>query len=214
MTKINIAVACALVIAVAIIVAIVSPRASAPLDNAAAAAAAVVDTTSHRLGATADGTVTLVEFLDFECEVCGAVYPHMEEIREEYAGRVTFVVRYFPMPGHKNSSNAAIAVEAAAQQNQFEAMYSKMFTTQPTWGESQESKAALFRSFAEELGLNLTEFDAAVADPATAHRVRFDFDAGRELGVQGTPTFFVNGQKIEISSVDDIRAALDAALTP
>ncbi len=87
----------------------------------------------------------VVEFLDFECEVCGAVYPVMEELREEYDGEVTFAVRYFPLPGHFNSGNAAVAVEAAAQQGAFEAMYQRMFETQSEWGEGRESEADRFR---------------------------------------------------------------------
>jgi protein-disulfide isomerase len=172
----------------------------------------VIEENSHRLDVADDGKVTVVEFLDFECEVCGAVYPAIEQLREEYAGRVTFVVRYFPIPGHQNSMNAAIAVEAAAQQGQFEAMYSQMFDTQAEWGEQQVSKADLFRSFADELGLDLAEYDAAVADPATQERVQTDFDAGLDLGVEGTPTFFVNNEKLTIESIDDLRGAFDQAL--
>lgn len=65
----------------------------------------------------------LVEFLDFECESCGALFPIVEQLRSDYAGEITYVVRYFPLPGHVNSMNAAVAAEAAAQQGEFEAMY-------------------------------------------------------------------------------------------
>lgn len=211
-TKVTIIVISATLVVIAAIVAIATLKPFSPAENDSAAAASAVAENSHRLQVAADGKVTMVEFLDFECEVCGAVYPEIEKIREEYADRVTFVVRYFPIPGHKNSGNAAIAVEAAAQQDKFEEMYRMMFETQATWGESQESKAAYFRTFAEALNLDMDAYDAAVADPATAERVQFDFDAGRALGVQGTPTFFVNDKMIEVASFDDIRNALDAAL--
>lgn len=221
-TKVTIIAVGVVLVVIAAIVAIAALRSFSPSRDEVAAATPVVAADSHRLpsadgggagGDSADAAeVTLVEFLDFECEVCGAVYPAMEEIRKEYAGRVTFVVRYFPIPAHKNSMNAAVAVEAAAQQGQFEQMYSMMFLTQAGWGERQDSQAALFRSFAVELGLDMAAFDAAVADPATARRVQSDFDAGRDLGVQGTPTFFVNDEKLEVESLDDIRGALDAAL--
>ena len=153
-----------------------------------------------------------MEFLDFECEVCGAVYPTIEQLREEYAGRVTFATRYFPIPSHRNSENAAVAVEAAARQHRFEEMYDRMFQTQATWGESQDSKADVFRGFAEEIGLDMEQYDADVADPSTLERVRFDFEAGKDLGVQGTPTIFVNGEAIELERIEDIQAAIDAAL--
>lgn len=210
-SKWNIGIAAALVVAAtaAIVIAFVQPFAENPAE---AETMSVIEENSHRLDVADDGKVTVVEFLDFECEVCGAVYPAIEQLREEYAGRVTFVVRYFPIPGHQNSMNAAIAVEAAAQQGQFEAMYSQMFDTQAEWGEQQVSKADLFRSFADELGLDLAEYDAAVADPATQERVQTDFDAGLDLGVEGTPTFFVNNEKLTIESIDDLRGAFDQAL--
>ena len=173
---------------------------------------AVVRENSHRLSTAQDGRVTLVEFLDFECEGCLAAYPFVEQLRDQYEGRVTFVARYFPMPGHANGENAAVAVEAAAQQGRFEDMYHRMYETQTEWGESQDSQAALFRSFAEELGLEMSEFDAAVADPATLERVLQDREDGLALGVEGTPTFFLNGEKVEAQTTDEFIALIDAAL--
>lgn len=210
-SKWNIGIAVSLVIAATatIVFAVAQPFDAAPPNTETLS---VLEDNSHRLSEADDDKVTVVEFLDFECEVCGAVYPAIEQLREEYAGRVTFVVRYFPIPGHHNSMNAAIAVEAAAQQGQFKAMYSRMFETQAQWGEQQVSKADLFRSFADALGLDLAQYDAAVADPATQERVQTDFDAGQALGVEGTPTFFVNNDKLTIESIDDLRAAFDQAL--
>ena len=210
-TKINISVAAAVLLAVAGVIAFTTSQ-SAPATDSPAAASSTLASNTHRLDVAADGKVTLVEFLDFECEACGAVYPYIEQLRAEYAGQVTFATRYFPLPGHRNSENAAVAVEAAAKQDQFEAMYDKMFQTQATWGESQDSKAELFRTFAEEIGLELEQYDADVADPATLARVQSDFTAGRELGVEGTPTIFVNDEVIELQNLEDIKAALDAAL--
>lgn len=98
---------------------------------------AIVREDSHQLSTAVDGKVTFVEFLDFECESCGAAYPAIEQLREQYAGRVTFVVRYFPLEGHRNSRQAARAVEAAAQQGKFEAMYDSLFQTQAAWASSK-----------------------------------------------------------------------------
>jgi protein-disulfide isomerase len=178
----------------------------------AGSGSAVVAENSHRLDVAENSDVTFTEFLDFECEVCGAVYPFVEELREEYAGRVTFVTRYFPLPGHFNSRNAAIAVEAAAQQGEFEEMYHRMFETQAEWGEQQVSAADRFREFAAELGLDLDVYDRAVADPATEDRVQQDYDAAIALGATGTPTIFVNEEQVPLTSPEDIRQALDEAL--
>ncbi|UUY06350.1 DsbA family protein [Svornostia abyssi] len=150
--------------------------------------------------------------MDFECEACAAAYPSIEELRRQYAGRVTFNIRYFPIESHQNARNAALAVEAAAQQGKLEEMYRRMYETQASWGEQQSSKAALFRGFAKDLKLNMREYDAAVADPETAARVERDAQAGQQLGVQGTPSFFINEEKIEPQSFDDLREQLDAAI--
>ncbi|WP_409332009.1 DsbA family protein [Trujillonella humicola] len=174
--------------------------------------APVVREDSHRLATAADGRVTLVEFLDFECESCAAAYPFIEELRQEYEGRVTFVARYFPLPGHANAANAAVAVEAAAQQGRFEDMYHQMFESQAEWGERQDSQADVFRGFAEDLGLDMAAFDAAVADPATLERVQQDREDGIALGVEGTPTFFLNGERLDVTSADEFIERIDAAL--
>ncbi|WP_394279955.1 DsbA family protein [Microbacterium sp.] len=166
---------------------------------------------SHVLDNAGPNAPTLVEFLDFECEACGAFYPVVEQLREDYAGEINFVVRYFPLPGHYNSMNAAIAAEAAAQQGELEAMHSRLFETQAEWGELRESRAALFRSYAEDIGLDMDAYDAAVADPATKERVEQDFDDGQYLNVTGTPTFFLDGKKLELQQLSDLTGALDRA---
>ncbi|PKV77126.1 protein-disulfide isomerase [Nocardia fluminea] len=167
---------------------------------------------SHRAGPAGDGKVTLVEFLDFECEACGAAFPFVEQLRETYSGRVTFVVRYFPIPSHFNAERAARAVEAAAGQGAFEAMYKKMYETQTEWAEQRVPKDDVFRGYASDLGLNMTQWDSAYNDPATLQRIKDDVADGRTLGVQGTPTFFLNGEKLQPRSAEDFIQAIDAAL--
>ncbi|MCM3515127.1 thioredoxin domain-containing protein [Nocardioides sp. P86] len=158
------------------------------------------------------GNVTMVEFLDFECEACGAVYPAVEQLRAEYDGRVTFVARYFPLPGHVNAEPAARAVESAARQGEFEAMYQMMYETQAEWGESQDPKDDLFRSYAEDLGLDMEQYDADFASPEVAARVQRDVEDGMELGVQGTPTFYLDGELLQPRTYEDFTQALDEAL--
>lgn len=167
---------------------------------------------SHVLGAEGDGEVTFVEFLDFECEACGAMYPIVEKLREDYDGQVTFVARYFPLDGHFNAERAARAVESAARQGEFEAMYQKMYDTQTTWSEQQEPKDDVFRGFAEELGLDMEQFDADYASDEVLERVRKDVADGEKLKVQGTPTFYVNGELFQPESVQDFYDVVDEAL--
>lgn len=191
-----------------------------PTDNADDADSTATSTTplvrqdSHVVSqADRADAPTLVEFLDFECEACAAAYPVVEQIREEYAGQINVVVRYFPIQSHVNAVNAAVAVEAASQQGQFEAMYSRMYETQTQWGEKQTSEAATFRGFAQDLGLDMTDYDAAVGASSTLERVEQDYQDGIDLGVQGTPTFFLDGQLLEPTSIEDFQGAIDDALT-
>ncbi|MEV6171835.1 thioredoxin domain-containing protein [Streptomyces sp. NPDC051954] len=189
-------------------------RNSGGLDAQPAAEALPVRESSHRLTEPKKSELTIVEFLDFECEGCGAMYPVVEKLREEYGDRVTFVARYFPMPGHRNGELAARTAEAAARQGKFEEMYNKLFTTQKEWGESQDWKEDAFRGYANQLGLDMDRFDADLADPEVAGRVQDDQRDGLGLGVQGTPTFFVDGEMIRIpDSYEAFKALIDDRLS-
>ena len=168
---------------------------------------------SRVLSQAPDEQAVLVEFLDYECEACRAAYPFVEDLRAEYGDTVTFVHRYFPLPGHRNSMNAAVAVEAAAQQGQYEAMYQRMFETQAEWGESGQDQSAVFRGYAEDLGLDMAAFDAAVTDPATTERVELDVADGEALGVGGTPTFYLDGEVLNPESLEAFRDAVETAAT-
>ncbi|WP_326561733.1 DsbA family protein [Micromonospora sp. NBC_01796] len=159
---------------------------------------ALVRPDSHRLSTATDGKVTVVEFLDFECEACGATYPTVEKIRAAYADRITFVVRYFPVASHPNAELAARAVEAAARQGKFEAMYGLMFQRQTQWGHQDgKPQTDTFAGYARELGLDLDRFALDLQDPEVAERVAADQRDGATLGVRGTPTFFINGTPID-----------------
>ncbi|MFF0905489.1 UNVERIFIED_CONTAM: thioredoxin domain-containing protein [Kocuria sp. CPCC 205316] len=194
--------------AIAFLTARGSSTAAAPED-----AGQVVRENSRVLSKAPNEHAVLVEFLDYECESCRAAHPFIEELRGEYADTVTFVHRYFPLPGHRNSMNAAVSVEAAAQQGAYEAMYQRMYETQTQWGESGEDKSAVFRGFAEDLGLDMAAYDAAVADPATQERVELDVADGEALGVGGTPTFFLDGEVLNPESLEQFRAEVAAAAT-
>jgi protein-disulfide isomerase len=180
--------------------------------EASDAASTAVRDNSLRLSSAPGATVDFVEFLDFECEACGAVYPVVEQLREEYGDRVNFVIRYFPVQSHFNAERAARAVEAAAQQGALEPMYKRMYETQKEWGEQQVPMDDRFRGYAQELGLDMARYDAVYNDPATMERIEADRQDGIRLGVQGTPTFFVNGEQLEPQSFEDLRRALDDAL--
>lgn len=193
------------------------PGVGAPDDPAARAGRGTSGTPlvrqeSHVLGKPGDSGVELVEFLDFACGTCREAYPVVQQLRKEYAGRVTFVARYFPLPSHFNAERAARAVEAAAQQGKFEQMYAKLFDTQPLWGEQREPMDDLFLSFADDLELDLLEFNEDYHATATQARVGRDILDGQALGVTRTPAFFLEGKRINPTSYQDFRDAFDEAL--
>jgi protein-disulfide isomerase len=189
-----------------------APGAS-PEDQPTAPTDVLVRENSRYLDQVDDARVTVVEFLDFECEACRAQYPVMEQIREDYDGRINMVIRYFPLPGHHNSGPSAAAVEAAAQQDALDEMYQRMFQTQAEWGESREDQSEVFVGFAEDLGLDTDEFVETMEAAETRQRVQADFDDGVALGVQGTPTIYVNGRLApSMPSHDVLSAMIDAEL--
>ncbi|MFP5366618.1 MAG: DsbA family protein [Actinomycetes bacterium] len=185
------------------------PQESAP---PAGGSEQLVRADSHRLTSPAVERAQLVEFLDFECPSCASIHPVVAEFKAEFGDRITFVHRHFPLSAHPNSGQAALAAEAAGQQGKYQEMADRLFETQSHWAGSQQSQAPLFRTYAGELGLDLALYDAAIADPATEDRILADIADGEALGVSGTPTFFLNGEKLTLSTKADFRQKLaDAA---
>jgi len=213
-TRIGLAVGAVLALVVATLAFLAltdSPEPRATVEVAEGPSELVRDD-SRVLGEPGSTDVTFVEFLDFECEACRATYPVVEQLRDVYGDRVTFVLRYLPLPGHVNAERAARAVESAALQGELEAMYSLMYETQVDWGESREPADALFRTYAEQLGLDLERYDADYASPEVAARVQRDVDDALRLGVTSTPTFYVDGELVQPRTVGDLVDPLDAAL--
>lgn len=183
---------------------------------------------SHTLSEAADGKVTVVEFLDYQCPACAGYYTNVtSKIEKDYAGKITFVVRNFPLDMHPLAVDAAKAAESAAEQGKFSEMYHQLYDNFPDWaltpdGQSSSADSAraaeLFRGYAEQLGLDVAKFTADLSSPAVRARIDKDTADGRAAGVSGTPSIFVNGDKFEASGetfadVDrQLRALIDGAL--
>ncbi|KJK51115.1 DSBA oxidoreductase [Lentzea aerocolonigenes] len=160
-----------------------------------------------------DGKVTVVEYLDMECPSCRAAYPGVEKLKSEYGDRVTFAVKHFPLPMHRNAELAAIAVEAADAQGKKNEMFKALFESQPEWGGQQTSQRAKFLDVAQQLGLDPAAFEKALDDSALRDKVLASRTEGSKLGVQGTPTFFINGTKFSgAPSYDNLKTAIDREL--
>ncbi len=135
-----------------------------------------------------DAPLTLLEYGDYECPACGAAYAVVTELQEEFAGRLRFVFRNFPLATiHPHARDAALAAEAAGRQGQFWEMHDLLY-------ENQDALAPedLWRD-AEALGLEMEQFENDFRGQECEQRVRHDFLGGARSGVNGTPTFFING---------------------
>ncbi|MDQ5949554.1 MAG: hypothetical protein QG563_60 [Patescibacteria group bacterium] len=146
---------------------------------------------------TSTAKVTIVEYLDFECEACGAYYPITKKIKEEYKDDVRLVIRYFPLPGHKNSRTAAYAVESAGKQGKFFEMYNILFAKQSDWGEQQMANQDQFEKYALEAGVNIEQWKKDVTSDEVKNRVEESYKEAVSLNLQGTPSFFLNGKRIQ-----------------
>jgi DNA integrity scanning protein DisA with diadenylate cyclase activity/protein-disulfide isomerase len=151
--------------------------------------------------------VTLVEYGDFECPYCGRMHPVVKELRERLGDRLRFVFRHFPLDSvHPHARRAAEAAEAAAAQGRFWEMHDRLYENQ----DDLDDEA--LKRYATELGLDLTRFEDDLAARRHAPRVRQDRLGGEQAGVEGTPTFFVNGVRHEGAlDLETLLAAVEAA---
>lgn len=159
-----------------------------------------------------EAKVTIVEYLDFQCPACAANYPMVEKIKEEYKDSIQFVVRHFPLPSHQYGRFASQVVIAADKQGKFWEMYKLMFDKQETWS-NNPNYASDFESFAQQLGLDMEKFKADRDSQETKDRIQRDLDSARTLGVQGTPSFFMNGKNLPTpSNVEQFRSLIEQEL--
>jgi protein-disulfide isomerase len=163
----------------------------------------------HRAGSE-DAPVTLVEFGDYECPHCGAAHPVVQEIRRILGPNLRFVFRNFPLRQvHPHAESAAEAAEAAGAQDDFWGMHDLLFENQDALEDSD-----LLR-YAAALNLDVERFATELAAGLYADRVRRDFRSGVKSGVNGTPTFFINGVRHDASwDLPTLLAAVKAAAVP
>ncbi len=160
-----------------------------------------------------NGRVTVVEYLDLECAACAAYYPLVKQMEEEFGDRVTFVVRYFPLQGHINGYPAALAAEAASRQGKFWEMHDLLFENQKEWGGKQSATPEVFETYAQKIGLNMEQFKTDFASESVKERVERNKTEARDLKLNGTPSFFLQGLQIASPpSPEAFRALIQAEL--
>ena len=162
----------------------------------------------------ADAPLTLVEYSDFQCPACAAYAPVVKQMRAEFASSTRFVYRNFPLQQHKNAKIAAYVAGAAGMQGKFFAMHDALFEHQLEWSDSSTPET-LFLQYAQTIGLDLNRLKTDLASKAVQDKVDRDVASGQTYNVNATPTFFLNGKKLQNpASPDAFRALLNAALRP
>jgi protein-disulfide isomerase len=150
---------------------------------------------------------TLLEFGDYECPFCGAAYPIVEEVRQQMGDQLRFVFRHFPLVNmHPHALAAAEAAEAAGAQGRFWEMHDQLYEHQ----DALEPDDLL--AYAEAIGLDLVRFARDIDAGVHTQRIQEDLESGLRSGVQGTPTFYINGVQHRGSyDVDSLMQALQTA---
>ncbi len=162
-------------------------------------------------------TVEITEYLDFECPVCASFATiQMPTIKEQLinTGRVRWRYRDYPLPIHKYSRFAAHAAQCAGAQGKFFEMHDQLFIHHQ-WAQTGKDPSDLFRSFAQAAGVDLKAYDACMEAGRYAQRVEFSRQEGDQRLVDGTPTFFANGKKLEFRRLpgsDDFKVIVDSII--
>ncbi|HSX09975.1 MAG TPA: thioredoxin domain-containing protein [Candidatus Saccharimonadales bacterium] len=156
--------------------------------------------------------VTLVEFGDFQCPACGAEYPVVTQILQNYKGKINYVFRNFPLPQHQNAAEAAEAAEAAKAQGKFFDMFNLLYQNQNTWSDVSDP-TSYFVTYAKALHLDLKQFQSDVKSKKYAKVIQQDIDDGYAVGVNATPTFYLNGvPMVGVLPYSDFQKAIDKDL--
>jgi len=146
---------------------------------------------------SAEAQVTIIEYSDFQCPACAAYHPILKQLIEEFNGEARLVYRHLPLKAiHKNTELAARAAEAAGKQDKFWEMHDELFNNQEEWAESGKAEN-LFLGYAEVLGLDGEQFVADLNSKEVKNKVNEDYLDAVSSGLNSTPSFFLNGERIQ-----------------
>lgn len=171
----------------------------------------LVKSDSHKT-ATSSAEVTLVEFADFQCPACGSAHPILKQLKLDYKDRVNFVFRNFPLPQHKNALPAALAAEAAGEQSKFWEYHDMLYENQAVW-ENEANPEEIFLKYAKDLKLDEAKFKKVYESKKYESKISEDVADGTSLGVNSTPTFFLNDKIYPgVLGLDQFKSLIDKAL--
>ena len=172
-----------------------------------------VDISKNYIKGNPDAQISLVEYSDFQCPACAAFQPVLTDVMNQFGNDIKFEYKHFPLPMHPLALPAARAAEAAGQQGKFYEFHDLLFEKQKTWTKSPNPNA-LFVQYAEELGLDVKKFRQHMDASLLSDKIEADKKAGDELGITGTPTFYLNGEKMIINSYEEFYQQIASAINP
>ncbi len=154
-------------------------------------------TTSDFQQGSPNAKATLVEYADFQCPACKAYYPVVKQLQKDYGDKLHFVYRFFPLENvHKNAVASSEAAYAAGLQGKFWEMHDRLFETQDAWA-GLTDPTGTFAGYAKDLGLNVDQFKKDSNSDAAKKFVDTQYQTALNMGLQGTPSFFLNGKFID-----------------
>jgi protein-disulfide isomerase len=154
-----------------------------------------------------NAAVEIVVFSDFECTYCAKSVPLFKQVLETYPGKVKLVYKNFPLGMHKNARNASVAALAAERQGKFWSLHDLLFEN---YNKLNPKK---IRELAEQLGLDMKQFDRDRNDPALLQMINADLQEGQNVGVRGTPTVFINGRLLQKRDIEGFKQIIEEELT-
>ena len=164
-----------------------------------------ISTTDQPSLGKADAPVTIVAFTDYQCPSCAAMHPELERLVKEYGDKVRLVTRDFPLSQHTEAFKAAEAAEAARDQGKYWEYIQILLHNQSALTVDK------LKGYASELALDRTKFDSALDSGKFAESVQHDIEDGMKLGINGTPTIFINGRRVSVQGYDQLKSIVDAA---
>jgi protein-disulfide isomerase len=181
----------------------------ARIQAAAAAAELAAQSTIGKPGAkpphirgAAKAPVTFEEFGDFQCPPCSMLASTLHKIEHAYEGRVRVIFRHYPLANHKHARLAALAAEAAGMQGKFWEMHDIIYQNRVTWTSAPDLRPFIY-DYARDIGLDATAFTRDLDSEQAKARVAADRERADSLGVNSTPTLFINDKLLPVSSFDE-----------
>lgn len=166
--------------------------------------------TGHNTKGNPDGKDVVIEFADFQCPSCASFAPVLTQFVEKNKDNVKFIMKYFPLVSiHKNALNSAYAAEASSKQGKFWEMHDLLYSRQTEWAEIDNAQEK-FIAYAKELGLDTEKFKNDYLSKEVRDIVQDDLTLSLKLGLDSTPTLFINGKKyVGPATVEDFNSALE-----